>query len=127
MEMSILHYEAQIAILQAKHSSIQNVLRVQHECLTAGRKWGLGVEHQELEVMRGENKNDKLKVKYEQMEAAVTKARSAVQKVTQTQLLQLDCPKQHLAPWQRAANKIFSLLKPLNGLQKEEKNKQLIV
>jgi hypothetical protein len=83
--------------------------------------------------MRGENKNDKLKVKYEQMEAAVTKARSAVQKVTQTQLLQLDYlepklrPKQHLAPWQRAANKIFSLLKPLNGLQKEEKNKQLIV
>jgi len=101
--------------------------------LTAGRKWGLGVEHQELEVIRGENKNDKLKVKYEQMEAAVIKARSAVQKVAQTQLLQLDYlepelhPKQHLAPWQRAANKICSLLKPLSGLQKEEKNKQLIV
>lgn len=77
--MSTLHYERELARLQEQHAVAEKALQERYGVLAAAEQAGsTGIAEVEIELIRKENENEKLKAHIELMIAAVTRSRASL-------------------------------------------------
>ena len=78
LEVSTSYYEREITRLQEQHTITENALQQRYEDLAAAERVGSNTVELEMELIRKENENGKLKASIELMIAAVARSRSSL-------------------------------------------------
>jgi hypothetical protein len=119
IEVSTLHYEDEIARLQEHYAVAEKAVQERYEALAAAEQAGSSaIKELEIELIRKENENEKLKARIELMVAAVTRSRASLAEESIVTTYVVEIPqkeKPHVSPLRKLIQRIRYLFS-----QKEE-------
>ena len=127
MEVSTLHYEDEIARLQEHYAVAEKAVQERYEALAAAEQAGSSaIKELEIELIRKENENEKLKAGIELMVGAVTRSRASLAEESIVTTYVVEIPqkeKPHVSP----LRKLIQRIRYLFSQKEEELQAEIII